>query len=92
VRVLPRQFDTSVDVLGGIVKIVTYGRPDDYYETLSGRYSALTSAEIDAKAVEALEGGDLVFVVVGDADVVRPQLETLGLPIEVREAETSPSE
>ncbi|MBM0170044.1 M16 family metallopeptidase [Altererythrobacter sp. C41] len=92
VRELPGQFETSGDVLGGIVEIVTYGRPDDYYETLSGRYSALTSAEIDAKAVETLEGSDLVFVVVGDADVVRPQLETLGLPIEVREAETSPSE
>lgn len=92
VRELPGQFETSGDVLGGIVEIVTYGRPDDYYETLSGRYSALTSAEIDAKAVETLEGSDLVFVVVGDADVVQPQLETLGLPIEVREAETSPSE
>ena len=92
VRELPGQFETSGDVLGGIVEIITYGRPDDYYETLSSRYSALTSAEIDAKAVETLEGSDLVFVVVGDADVVRPQLETLGLPIEVREAETSPSE
>ncbi|MGV2495449.1 M16 family metallopeptidase [Pelagerythrobacter aerophilus] len=92
VRELPGQFETSGDVLGGIVNIVTYGRPDDYYETLSERYSALTAAEIDAEAVETLEGNDLVFVVVGDADVVRPQLETLGLPVEVREAETSAGE
>ena len=34
------------------------------------------SAPIDA---------DLVFVVVGDADVVLEQLEPIGLPIEVRE-------
>ncbi len=92
VRELPGQFETSGDVLGGIVNIVTYGRPDDYYETLSERYSALTASEIDAEAIESLEENDLVFVVVGDADVVRPQLETTGLPIEVREAETSTGE
>ena len=43
-------------------------------------------------AVRALEGDDLVFVVVGDAEVVKPQLETLGLPIEVRQGQASSGE
>ena len=87
VRELPGRFETSGDVLGGIVDIVTYGRPDDYYETLAARYSGLTAGGLDAEALRALKGDDLVFVVVGDAKVVRPQLEKLGLPIEVRSAQ-----
>ena len=38
--------------------------------------------EIDAAAREALKG-DLVYVVVGDAAVVKPQLDGLGLPVEI---------
>jgi len=85
VRELPGYFETSGDVLGGLVNIVTYGRPDDYYETLAEKYSALTAEQLDAAALRDLRGDDLVFVVVGDADVVRPQLDGLGLPVEVRE-------
>ncbi|QYU70818.1 insulinase family protein [Leptolyngbya sp. 15MV] len=87
VRELPGQFETSAAVLGGIVSIVTYGRPDNYYETLAGRYAALQAGALDAEARRTLRGDDLVFVVVGDASVVRPQLEKLGLPIEVRSAQ-----
>ncbi len=88
VRELPGRFETSQDVLGGIENIVTYGRPDDYYETLSEKYSALTAAELDAAALRSLRGDDLVWVIVGDAEVVRPQLDALGLPVEERELET----
>jgi len=85
VRELPGQFETSGDVLGGMVNIVTYGRPDDYYETLAEKYSALAASQLDAAALRDLRGEDLVFVVVGDAEVVRPQLDGLGLLVEVRE-------
>ncbi len=85
VRELPGQFETSGSVLSGLSNIVQYGWPDDYYETLAARYQNLTAAELDAEALGALIGADLVFVVVGDASVVGPQLEALGLPVEVRE-------
>ena len=84
VRKLPGQFETSAGVLSGLSNIVLYGRPDDYYETLSTRYQGLAAAQIDAEALASLVGDELVFVVVGDASVVEPQLEALGLPVEVR--------
>jgi predicted Zn-dependent peptidase len=87
VRELPGRFETSSDVLGGIVDIVEHNRPDDYYETLAARYEALKAADLDQAALAALTGGDLVYVVVGDAKVVKPQLDKLGLPVEVRSAE-----
>ena len=86
VRELPGRFETSRAVLGGIETIVNYGRPDNYYETLAGRSSALTPQQLDAEARANLIGGDLVYVIVGDAAVVAPQLDQLGLPVEIREA------
>ncbi len=82
VRELPGSFETSGDVLGGLRQIVKFARPDNYYETLPATYEAMTAAEIDAAARKALSTDDLVYVVVGDAAVVKPQLDGLGLPVE----------
>jgi len=82
VRELPGSFETSGDVLGGIRQIVKFGRPDNYYETLPATYEAMTAAEIDAAARKALSTDGLVYVIVGDAAVVKPQLDGLGLPVE----------
>ncbi|MFZ1741502.1 MAG: pitrilysin family protein [Pontixanthobacter sp.] len=87
VRELPGQFETSRDVLGGVVNIITLDRPDDYYESLAAKYEALTAQQLDDAAKASFRGNDLVFVIVGDAAVVRPQLDQLGLPVEVRETE-----
>ena len=82
VRELPGSFETSADVLAGLRQIVKFGRPDNYYETLPATYEAMTTAEIDAAARQALSTDDLVYVVVGDAAVVKPQLDGLGLTVE----------
>src|SRR3546814_16577882 len=62
-------------VLGGIRSIVKFDRPDDYYEKLPATYEAMTAAEMDAAARKALRVDDLVYVVVGDAATVNPQLD-----------------
>jgi predicted Zn-dependent peptidase len=82
VRELPGSFETSGDVLGGLRAIVKYGRADDYYEKLPATYEAMTTAEVDAAARKALSTDGLVYVVVGDAATVKPQLDGLGLPVE----------
>ena len=81
VRELPGSFETSGDVMGGLRSIVKFGRPDDYYEKLPEKYQAMTRQEIDAASREVLKTDDLLFVVVGDAKTVKPQLEKTGLPI-----------
>ncbi|WP_108786944.1 insulinase family protein [Erythrobacter sp. Alg231-14] len=86
---LPGRFETSGSVLGAMQAISLYDRPDNYYESLVGRYSAQTADSLDAAARAALDVEDFVWVIVGDAEVVAPQLEQLGLPVEVREIESS---
>ncbi len=84
---LPGRFETSGSVLSAMQAIALYNRPDNYYEELVGRYSAQTKESLDAAARSALDVDDFVWVVVGDASAVLPQLEALGMPIEQRELE-----
>ncbi len=82
VRGLPGSFETSGDVLGGVVNIVNFGRPDDYYEKLAGKYAGFKAADLDSAARAQVDPKKLVYVVVGDAKKVRPQLDAIGLPVE----------
>ncbi|KUR70080.1 peptidase M16 [Novosphingobium fuchskuhlense] len=86
-RELPGAFETSGAVLDGIAKIETYKRPDTWYTTLPTRYRAMTPADLDAAARKEIDPAKLVWVVVGDAAKVKPQLDGLGLPVQVIKGE-----
>ena len=81
-RQLPGEFETSGAVLGAIGQIVEFNRPDDYFTRLPERYRAMTAADLDAAARARLDPSRVVWVVVGDAATIRPQLAALGLPVE----------
>jgi zinc protease len=83
-RQLPGQFETSSAVLGAMRSNALFQRPDDYWETVADRYRGMTVQMLDQAARQVISPDNLLWVVVGDASVVRPQLEGLGLPIEVR--------
>ena len=87
IRQLPGQFETSAAVLNALRSNALFGRPDDYWETLAPRYEGLTPAQLDAEARRLLGQAVFTWVVVGDAATVKPQLEALGLPVEVRAAQ-----
>ena len=85
VGALPGRFETSPAVLGAMQGNALFGRPDNYQETLASIYRAQTTASLDEAARAAIDTDKFVWVVVGDASVVRSQLEPLGLAIEQRE-------
>jgi hypothetical protein len=62
------------------------GRPDNYYELLAPKYRAQTTASLNQAARAAIDPKGFTWIVVGDAAKIRPQLEKLGMPIEVVEA------
>lgn len=84
-RGLAGSYETSAQLLNALRSNALYGRPDDYQETIASRTRALTTEQLDAAARAAIDPSKFVWVVVGDAATVRPQLENLGLPVEVRE-------
>lgn len=82
IRELPGSYETGAAVLGGMQRNALLGRPDDYYDTLATRYRALTAAELDKAARTTIDPDKLLWVIVGDAAKVRPQLDALNLPVE----------
>jgi predicted Zn-dependent peptidase len=79
---LPGQFETSSAVLSAMQSNELYGRPDNYYELLAGKYRALDKNALDEALRRAIDPSGFVWVVVGDAAKVKPQLAKVGLPIE----------
>ncbi|MFW2831031.1 M16 family metallopeptidase [Sphingomonas sp. ID0503] len=83
IRSLPGSFETSDALMSAIVTNITLDRPDDYYVTLPARYRALTAPALDKAARDVIRPENMIWVVVGDAAKVRPQLDGLGLPVEM---------
>jgi zinc protease len=83
IQQLPGRFETSSAVLQGMITNDLLGRPDNYYETLAPLYRAQTRATLDQAFRGAVAPEGFVWVVVGDAAKIRPQLDELKMPIEV---------
>jgi len=69
-------------VLDTIETNARLGRPEGYETTLPHLLRALDGAQVDAAARAYFAPQGLVFVVVGDARAVLPQLRATGLPVE----------
>ncbi|MEA1072216.1 pitrilysin family protein [Sphingomonas sp. LY160] len=83
INMLPGQYETSEAVLGAMMSNDLFGRPLDYQESLAAKYRGYTAASLDQAIRGAVDPKGFVWVVVGDAAKVKPQLDKLGLPVEV---------
>lgn len=86
IRELPGAYETSSAVLSQMQRDALFKRSFGYVESLADKYGAQTAEALDAAARAALDPENIVWVVVGDKNVVLPQLEKLGLPIEIVES------
>ena len=86
-RGMANWFTTADAVMGALQENDEQGRPDDYYDTLPARYRAMTPPVLNADMRRTLAPARWVWTIVGDADVIRPQLATLGLPVRVTKPE-----
>jgi len=66
VRRLPGQYETAAAVLGALVGIVLYERPDDYVQTQRARVEKQTLSDVRAAAAQVLRPEALTWVIVGD--------------------------
>ena len=86
VNALPGQYETSGAVLSAMMSNDLYGRPTNYQESLAAKYRSYTAASLDQAIRGTIDPNGFVWVVVGDAAKVKPQLDKLGIPVEVIEA------
>jgi zinc protease len=80
---LPGSYEQSAAVLAQMQNDRLNKRPFNYVETLADRYRALTPADMDAAFKAKIDAGKFTWLIVGDAAKVKPQLESIGLPIEM---------
>jgi zinc protease len=83
-RELPGRFETARAVLGSLVGSARYGRPLDYPAMLTERYESLTLNEVQAAAGDVIHPDSLIWVIVGDLNEIRGQIDPLGIaPLEI---------
>lgn len=80
---LPGSYEQSGAVLAQMQADRLNKRPFTYAETLAGKYNALTAKALNDEMRAKIDPAKITWLVVGDAAKVKPQLEALGLPIEM---------
>ena len=80
---LPGSYEQSSAVLGQMQSDRLNKRPFDYAETVAAKYTALTAKALNDEMRAKVDPSKITWLVVGDAAKVKPQLEALGLPIEM---------
>ena len=80
---LPGNYEQSSAVLGQMQSDRLNKRPFNYAETLAGKYNGLTASALNDEMRAKVDPSKITWLIVGDAAKVKPQLEALGLPIEM---------
>lgn len=70
----PVAYETPGDVAGGLESLVTYGLPDDYFDTYRAEVEKVTLDRANQAAAEHLHPEKIAIVVVGDAEKIRDPL------------------
>ncbi|HSN91109.1 MAG TPA: pitrilysin family protein [Anaeromyxobacteraceae bacterium] len=84
---LPAGFATAGGIAGHLAELVVHGLPDDHWNRYVDQVQAVTAEDVRRVARQILDPARVTLVVVGDAAVVRPQLQGLPIgPVELRPA------
>lgn len=70
--------ETSAAVMGSLVDLAVYGLPEDSLDTYRARVQAVTAEEVAAVARDLLHPERAGIILLGPAEVLVPQLESLG--------------
>lgn len=83
--VFPLRMETTGQIASGIAQTVVFDLPSDYYRSYRSQVRKVTREEAAESARRHIRPAELCTVIVGDADEVAPQLESLGAgPVSVR--------
>ncbi len=85
-----RRYETPLQKLAFLSNILTYDLPDDFVDTQNEILATIPAEELNGIAAKHLTMDDMAIVVVGDRNVVQPELETLGYEIVHLDADGNP--
>ncbi|MCP4000937.1 MAG: insulinase family protein [Gammaproteobacteria bacterium] len=76
---LPGRWETNPAVLSDLAQLVTYGLPDDYWDTYPQRLNELQLEQVVTAANDTIDQAELVWIVVGDRARIEEELNELQL-------------
>ena len=76
---LPGRWETNAAVLRDISEIVTYGLPDNYWDTYADSVRGLSLEQINDVAGKTIKPDNLTWVVVGDREMIESRIRELEL-------------
>ena len=85
--VFPIRYETTSAIASALANVVTFGLPENYFDTYRANIGAVTTRDVFDAAKENVRPDELQIVVVGNPDVIRDPVEELAFgPLSVREA------
>lgn len=85
---LPGRWETAAAIAGSIADMVRFGLGLDYYDTYASKVRSLSLEQVAAIADATVHPDDVVWVVVGDREVIEPGIRELGWgPVRIMDAE-----
>lgn len=85
IRSMPGKFETSSAIAQATAGLFVYDLPLDHYAKQAARYEAVQLPAVQAKSLEYFVPELMQILLVGDAKLVRPQLDALAETIELGE-------
>ena len=76
---LPGSWETAQAVAGSIAEVLTYGLPEDWYDTYAGRVRGLGLAQVAAAAESLVHPDRILWVVVGDRATIESSVRELNV-------------
>jgi predicted Zn-dependent peptidase len=77
IRGFPRSFETPQQIADRLETVVTYGLPDDYFNSYIARVQVVTLEDINRVANRYLDPSRMALVIVGDRKVIEEGLRSL---------------
>jgi len=88
--VFPIRYETTSAIAAALANLVTFGLPEDYYDTYRANITSITTREVLEAAKAHVRPEELQVVVVGNPDLVRGPVAALTIgPLVVRDPEES---
>lgn len=85
--VFPIRYETTSAIAGALANLVTFGLPEDYFDTYRMKIATVTTQAVLAAARKHVRPEELQVAVVGNPDLIREAVENLEIgPLSVREA------
>ena len=84
--VFPIRYETTGAIAAALANMVTFGLPEDYYDTYRSRISAVTTHDVLEAAKTHVKADEIQIVVVGNSAILEPQIKALDIgPLSILE-------